>query len=301
LSSFYALELYSGIGGFAMAAKDRGFEILALDQNPNAIDTYKLNFPHHKCQRYNLEKFNTDFFTQNVVDFLWLSPPCQPYTQKGKKEDLDDNRATSLKNIIAVLSSLKSELSPTHIALENVVGFKDSNSRILFLDMLKTTGYNIKEHTICPTQIGIPSRRERHYILASKKGLKDFDFKKVAYKLEDFIGKNLKGYPKDELFIKEEILKRFSDGMRIIDSKESDAYTTCFGSGYYKSYKNSGSFLFEEREVRRFTPEEMCSLLGFGEDFRFPKNLDVSKRWKLAGNSVSVFVVKRLIDTFNLE
>ena len=65
------------------------------------------------------------------ADFWWMSPPCQPYTLRGLRRDLQDPRAGSLIRILDVLEETPAAALPGGLALENVSGFADSEARRL--------------------------------------------------------------------------------------------------------------------------------------------------------------------------
>ena len=48
-------------------------------------------------------------------------------------------------------------------------------------------------------------------------------------------------------------------------------------------------------KLRRFSTEELLKLFGFPQSFSFPKDMDLSYKYKLIGNSISVVVVKELM------
>jgi site-specific DNA-cytosine methylase len=52
----------------------------------------------------------------------------------------------------------------------------------------------------------------------------------------------------------------------------------------------------DEGKYRRFSPEEVLRLLGFPESFQFAEGLALRKKWSLAGNSLSIPVIKYLIE-----
>lgn len=288
-----ALELFCGIGGFAKAAQDFALHITkAYDQNDAAIATYNANFSH-KAIKFNLERLTPEHLDALDVDFLWMSPPCQPYTTKGRKKDLQDPRATTFKIIIDSLFTCKA--SPNHIGLENVVGFQDSQARKLFLKTLRDLDYFINETVLCPSQMGIPNRRERYYLCASKKPLKPLHVKLEKKELVDFID-----HEADISFIPNTVLEKFVDGFRIIDYKDHEAYTTCFTSSYGKSWMHSGAYLAWGDKVRLFTPQEISEIMGFGKDFVFPTSLSLRQKYKLIGNSLSVDVLKAVLTQFDL-
>ncbi|MDY7093845.1 MAG: DNA cytosine methyltransferase, partial [Acidobacteriota bacterium] len=47
--------------------------------------------------------------------------------------------------------------------------------------------------------------------------------------------------------------------------------------------------------LRRFSPQEVLRLLGFGPDFHLPPQLSSANGWRLAGNSLSVPAVRHVL------
>ncbi len=284
-----ALELYCGIGGFAKACKEFDIKVLAAyDQNELAIECYNANFSH-KATKFNLEKFNeTNLYD---IDFLWMSPPCQPYTSKGLKKDLQDARTDSFKLVLKAIA----KNPPLHVGVENVEGFKNSSGRDLLVNTLKNIGYSIKETLLCPSELGIPNRRMRYYLTASLKPLKPIQ--------KSFTRRELKGFLKEPNYpslIPRDKLEKFRDGFRIINPDEKDSYSTCFTSSYSKSWMHSGAYLACKDGVRLFEPSEIASLMGFGDKFVFPKKLTRRQSYKLIGNSLSVYALACVLTQFDL-
>ena len=282
-----AVELYCGIGGFAKACEDLQIEIVkSYDQNDAAIQTYNINFSH-KATKFNLEKFNETHIDN--IDFLWMSPPCQPYTKKGKQKELEDSRSDSFKTILKTISNNP----PLHIGVENVEGFQNSSGRNLLIQTLKKCGYNISETLLCPSSLGIPNRRMRYYLCASLNHLKPIQKSFTCKELKEFIKE-----PNTPFLIPTEILKKYSDGFRIINKHDKNAYSTCFTSSYSKSWMHSGAYLACKDGVRLFEPNEIASLMGFGDNFTFPSELTKRQSYKLIGNSLSVYALKSILTQF---
>jgi DNA (cytosine-5)-methyltransferase 1 len=289
-----AVELYCGIGGFSKASEHLNISVqLAYDQNDAAIETYNKNFSHH-AQKFNIEKFDAKHLESLHVDFLWMSPPCQPYTKKGVQKDLNDFRSDSFKTVLEALSTCKNP--PLHVGLENVEGFKDSQARDLLVTTLKKVGYNISEILLCPSELGIPNRRMRYYLCASLKLLKPLIKSSTCKALKQFLNE-----PDEPTLIPKEILEKFQNGFRIIKREGTNAYSTCFTSSYSKSWMHSGAYLECKDGVRLFEPNEISSLMGFGENFIFPQNLSKRQCYKLIGNSLSVFALKDILSQFDLN
>ena len=296
-----ALELYCGIGGFAAAAAGFNLRIVgAFDQSALALETYRLNFPDHPILQADLERISSWELTSPAADIWWLSPPCQPYCERGSRRDIDDPRSKSLLHIIGLIERIADKHLPENLALENVVGFTRSKAREILIKVLDYRGYTIRELMICPTELGVPSRRPRYYLAASRSPLnrheapKQVALRPLAGYLDPRNNLNLRG----ELQLPADLVAKFGKGLRILDPADPAACTTCFTSGYGKSISNAGSYLACNGEVRHFAPEEIVQLLHFPSAFRFSENMPLRNRWRLAGNSLSVIAVGEVLRSF---
>lgn len=296
-----ALELFCGIGGFAAAVRGTNVRVVgAFDQDQGALDTYRLNFPDHGARRVDLERVSAWELTAGGIDFLWLSPPCQPYCERGAHRDLDDPRARSLLRLLELISRIPEELLPRHLALENVVGFNGSQAHGRLVDLLAGRGFHLQERLLCPTELGVPSRRPRYYLAASREALRPLSPPKPrpSRPLADYLDPLPGEQAADELRVPPETLARFGKGFRILDPTDPSAYTTCFTSGYGRSLMAAGAYLRRDGGVRRFSPGEIARLLHFPDGFRFPEGQALRKKWQLVGNSLSVVAVREVLRAF---
>jgi DNA (cytosine-5)-methyltransferase 1 len=296
-----ALELFCGIGGFAAAVLGSGVQVVgALDHDPTAIAIHRLNFPEHGALKKDLERITAAELAAYGADLWWLSPPCQPYSLRGARRDLNDPRARSLVRLMDLLAGFPDELLPQYMALENVEGFAQSQARERLFAILTSRGYHLHERRLCPTELGVPSRRPRYYLAASRI---PFNLPPAKAPLEL---RPLKGYlepfpPEGSptlLRLPAEIPARFGSGLRIIDGDDQGAYTTCFTSGYGRSIMRAGSYLKCGDGVRYFAPEEITRLLHFPADFRFLEGMQLRRKWHLLGNSLSVIAVREVLGAF---
>jgi len=297
-----ALELFCGIGGFATAIANFDVQIVgAFDQNPAALATYRLNFPDHPARQSDLKKITAWELTAPAADLWWISPPCQPYCERGCKRDLDDPRAKSLLHIMEMLARIPAEKLPVNLALENVAGFSHSSAHEKLVRILSGRGYSLRERLLCPTELGVPSRRPRYYLAAS---LLPFtqgrhpqltELQPLSNYLDwlDVRSKN------KELRLASDIVDKFGMGLRILDPDDPSACTTCFTAGYGRSVAKAGSYLVCDDMVRYFSPEEIARLLHFHPSFRFPDGMPMRKKWHLAGNSLSVVAVREILRSFS--
>ena len=298
-----ALEFFSGIGAFANAATSFSVNIAsAYDQSELANLTYSLNYKQVPDSK-NLDSIKS----QDIVpgcDLWWMSPPCTPFSVRGKQADAADNRAKAFLNLISLIP----QMVPTVILIENVVGFAQSAVHHKLQQCLSANGYTTAELQLNSLDFGVPMRRPRYFVIAVR-GEKGEHLKhnlQVARRqlscvtrlpLSQFINPNLN---KSELFaelaIAPEQAARFRAATDIVVPHLSDATVICFTRGYYDCRRASGSLIeLPDGSLRRFAPEEILQLLGFEPGFAFPAQLSMREKLRLVGNSVDVRVIKFLL------
>lgn len=285
-----AIEFFSGIGAFAEAAHSRKIEVVAaFDIDQRANQTYELNFRLKPTSR-NLDTITFEQLPD--ADIWWLSPPCQPYSVRGNQRGLCDPRSKSFQNLLELVKVKK----PKVFLLENVLGFKDSDGHSLTEKTLTKLGYELKVLELSPSEFGVPMRRPRLYIVATSGGAK---FEQPVWqivepkKLRDFISKDFS----PELLVRGVDFEKYGRSLHIVDPEDPDSYAICFTSGYWKSYKSSGTFVYVgANQIRRFSAEEIVRLMGFSEKFTFPESLSLQAKLQLVGNTVDVRAIDYLLN-----
>jgi len=296
-----AIEFFSGIGGFAQAARVLGIEIVAaFDQDRDASRVYEMNYGLRPIVR-NLDSIKAAEIPD--ADLWWMSPPCSPYTIRGAQRDERDPRALSLIN----LSRLVNEIKPSLLIIENVIGFSSSVVLAQLKNRLAGLGYQCFEHSLCPTQFGIPMRRPRvffcalsHKVQSRSQSVQDPD-QEMEATLQNIrpLSEFLDPSPDEALNVEVRDLERYRPVTNIVDPAQPGETAICFTSGYGRCWKASGSLLrMTNGNVRHFAPIEILRLLGFEDGFRLPEKLSLIKQWRLVGNSLdvrSVLMVLRLL------
>ena len=288
------LELYCGIGGFSVAAATLKWHVVrAVDINRHAIDVFRHNFDH-RATIGSVESIAGEELRALQTDFWWLSPPCQPFTARGKQRDLADPRSTSLLKMLGRLS----EILPAALALENVPGFASSRAADCLRDVLGRAGYAWREVVLCPTQFGVPNRRRRFYLVASRHGRPSLPpIASSPKRLQDL----LDAPPHERLTVADDFVRSYRGAIDIVDASDPAAVCSCFTSAYGRSHVRSGSYLTQQGRVRRFSPTEMLRLLGFPPSFQLPSNRRTSTAWKLIGNSLSIPVITHVLRSLQSE
>jgi DNA (cytosine-5)-methyltransferase 1/tRNA (cytosine38-C5)-methyltransferase len=286
-SPLRVLELFCGIGGCAAAVGQRAHVVAAVDIDRTALDIYARNFPHETVAR-TIESIPCADYRAWEADLWWLSPPCQPYTRRGQQRDLADPRAAGL---LAVIDRIP-QLLPSCIALENVPPFQASQAYRHLRETLHQCHYQVHDVLLCPTELGIPNRRHRFYLVASRCALRPVATPcRPAVPLADFLDER----PDPALELSAAIAQRYASAIDLVDAGDLHACSSCFTSAYGRSHIRSGSYLLTPTGLRRFSPREILRLLGFPDSFHLPDNLPMRQAWRHVGNSLSVVAVRHVL------
>lgn len=290
-----ALELFAGMGGFAAATVGRIQSAKAIDISAAAREVYQLNLG----ETYDLRSIESLRSSDlEGYDLWWMSPPCQPFTRRGRGLDDRDARSQALLNLIEQLSPVR----PARLAMENVPEFADSRCAARLRLMLQRSGYHWREGVLCPTQFGIPNRRQRFYLVASRVEPVAPIAAPVMFQWRP-LGQWLDAW-QDELRVDERQLQQYRNAMDILNigdlgtpgvDGEPRPVSSCFTAAYGRSPVRSGSYLREPLGVRYFSVTEVARLMGWGNGLRWPTEFNKRLCWKLLGNGLSLPVVRYVL------
>jgi len=190
-----AVDLFCGCGGLTQGLKKAGFRVIAsLDIDPLSVATYKLNHPEITVLETDIRKVKIKDFMKklglrkNQLDLLAGCPPCQGFssirTLNGGRI-VDDSR----NNLLLAFHRFVIALKPKTIMIENVPGLTADKSFKFFCNSLKKNGYKVDFKILDAAVYGVPQRRRRLILLASKKALIEFaNPVKVKRTVRDAIG-----------------------------------------------------------------------------------------------------------------
>ena len=288
-----ALELFAGIGGFSVATEGFTDIVGAIDMSSHTLSVLRCNFPETPVIQRNVETFDAAQFEAMGGKLWWMSPPCQPYTVRGLQKDLEDHRARAFLHLVECIQ----EVRPWAVAMENVKGYWDSQARQLLARTLVDLGYEIYEEVVCPTELGIPAKRERYYLVAVSDGLaqgkvkQDVLYEGRQHELVEYLDDE--DAIKEDLYISQSTQDKFAHAMRIFDRDERGVELNCFTSAYGKTFRYSGAYVRErDGRLRYFSSEELLRLLHFPEGYRCPDELTRKQRYRYIGNSLSIVSMK---------
>ena len=156
-------SLFSGIGGFDLAADWMGWEnIFHCEWN----DFGKKILTHYwpkSISYHDITKTNFSIH-RGKIDILTGGFPCQPYSMAGKRKGKNDNRHLWPKMLRAVR-----EIQPRWIVGENVFGLINWNRGLVFNEVqtdLEAAGYKVWPYVLPACAINAPHRRDRVWFVA---------------------------------------------------------------------------------------------------------------------------------------
>jgi DNA (cytosine-5)-methyltransferase 1 len=156
------LDLFSGIGGFALAARWAGIETVAFCE----IDKFC-----HKVLQKNFQgiPIHNDIKTLNGeeyagIDIITGGYPCQPFSEAGERKGESDDR-----HLWPEMFRVIKQSRPTWVIAENVIGHVTMGLDSVLND-LDSEGYSTRPIIIPACAVDSPHRRDRVWILAYAEG-----------------------------------------------------------------------------------------------------------------------------------
>lgn len=174
ISEFKILDLFCGAGGFSYGMeKNPHFKtVLSLDNDPYAGDTFKKNMPHchviiGDITSTEIKEGIVDKARELGVNMIIGGPPCQGYSNKGKKLGLDDPRNFLFREYL----SLVEELKPDVFVIENVKTLLSASNgwfKDEIIKIIKKLGYFVDYGVLNASLFGVPQARERAIFICSR-------------------------------------------------------------------------------------------------------------------------------------
>ena len=156
-------SLFSGIGGFDLAAEWMGWENI-FHCEYNEFGRKILNYYWPESISYNDIK-ETDFTKHSgQIDILTGGFPCQPYSTSGKRKGKEDDRHLWPEMLRAI-----SEIKPRWIVGENVIGIISWNEGLVFEEVqleMEAQGYETAAFVFPACAVGAPHRRDRVWFVS---------------------------------------------------------------------------------------------------------------------------------------
>lgn len=306
-----AISLFSGGGGLDVGFHQAGYKTVAcIEFDVNACATLT-----HNKKRYfpDAEIINDDVdavcldqlmarhcLQPGQLDLLYGGPPCQTFSQIGKKGSLTDQRGRLLFSMV----NYAKKLQPKAVIIENVKALRSAScldgkpGGVLqqLISALEELGYSVSTKVINSADFGVAQLRQRLFVVAVK-GSEPFTFPAPSNDPENYVtvGEVLKGlsapvgktekpkianhvdvtpagdirrisYVTEGLF-----LAKMENAPADAKGKLTKKDTTKFlrlGRAKQSNTLRCGEVFFHPLENRYLTPREYMRLHGFPDDYQ---------------------------------
>lgn len=173
------IDCFSGPGGICTGLHAAGFEtLIAIEFIKSCVDTYAANHPEVHVIHLDIRDVTAEqilpYIPENGVDLVTSGMPCETFSTAGNSSRAAyDDRQFLFREGIRIAKITNARM----ILFENVPMITTKriakDSKKLVLDVLKEelakAGYkNYKQFIIDAEKYGVPQKRKRFFILASK-------------------------------------------------------------------------------------------------------------------------------------
>lgn len=151
------IDLFSGIGGFSLAASWVGIKTIQfVDNNAYCQKILTKNFPgvpiHEDIKTFKGQKGSADILSGGF--------PCQSFSVAGKRRGKEDDRY-----LWPEMFRIIKEVRPTWVLAENVAGIVSMELDNVLFD-LESEGYSTQAFIIPACAVDAPHKRDRVWIVA---------------------------------------------------------------------------------------------------------------------------------------
>lgn len=306
LEQYTFIDLFAGIGGFRIALESLGARCVYSNEiNKKAQQTYIANFG----------ELNSDDITKVAIedipdhDILCAGFPCQPFSISGKQQGFNDTRGTLFFNILRIIQVKR----PKVVFLENVKNLLTHNhhSTLNFMKQaLINLNYDVYFKVLDASQLGVPQKRERLYIVCFNREIavsnftfpnpiplqthvKDYlltqDSELDSLYLSNQIKVTYDQHKQDVDFsklVRVGIVNKGGQGERIYDVNGVGITLSATGGGIFA---RTGGYLINGR-IRKLHPRECARLMGFPDSYQLPTSKNIA--YQQLGNSVVINVLQ---------
>lgn len=305
--AFSFIDLFAGIGGFRIAMQNLGGKcVFSSEWDENAQKTYFHNFG--EVPFGDITKERTKSYIPNSFDVLCAGFPCQAFSIAGHQRGFEDTRGTLFFDVAEIIKRKR----PRAFFLENVKNLKshdNGNTFSVIMSTLKDLGYGVHAEVLNSMDYAnVPQNRERIFIVGFDKesvpNWRDFVFPEriqlnrtihdcINYNETDerlFYTPNFPHYQDlvNGMVNRDTVYQWRRQYVRENQSNVCPTLTANMGEGGHNV-----PLIITDNGFRKLSPKECLNFQGYPEQYEFP-NIANSKKYKQAGNSVTVPLIQRV-------
>ena len=317
---FTYIDCFSGPCGICTGMHAAGFETkVAIEFIQSCCDTYSANHPEVEVIHSDIRKVTAEqilpFIPKDGVDLVTSGMPCETFSTAGNtsRSFYDDRQFLFREGIrIAEISNAKMILFENVPAITTKTVAKDS--KVLIVDVLKkeleAAGYgNYIEIVLSATDFGVPQRRKRYFILATRYPNWKLEAPKPTCDREVTVEEALDGLPN--------VIPNTDE-----DAKEYTGLTSAFArlmqdKAFWKRENFTNDLSYQTSMKHRACTLERFSLLEPGESLKdlfdkyqgaereqlqakrvLPKKMFIKRNYRLISAEPSPTVTSHCLDEF---
>jgi len=323
-----AVDLFAGCGGLTHGLKAAGFRVLAAVENDGkAAEAYRANHPEAVMYEADIGLVNPRVLMRGLalrkgsLDLLAGCPPCQGFssmrTLNGSRVVVDEKN-----ELVFAFLNFALAMRPKTVLMENVPALARDSRLTRVQGELERAGYKCRVKVLDAADYGVPQRRRRMLLTASRMGAIEppdpvEERKTVRDAIEALPQPGLSGDPLHDLPVRRS--SSVLDMIRMIPKdggsrsdlgpeRQLACHRRCNGfKDVYGRMKwddvaptitsgcinpSKGRFLHPE-EDRAITLREAALLQGFSPDYQFPVHRGRYPLAELIGNAIPAEFVRR--------
>jgi DNA (cytosine-5)-methyltransferase 1 len=170
------IDLFSGAGGMSLGARMAGVDVqIAVEADPSAAATYYHNHSDVNLFSDDIRKFRKINIQKNRLLVVFGGPPCQGFSTSNQRTRTIDNPNNWLFEEFLRVVKL---YSPDWVVFENVQGIVETEEGLFVDKIMKrfhNLGYTTAYKVLNAADYGVPQKRSRFFLVASKHGI-EFKF-----------------------------------------------------------------------------------------------------------------------------
>ncbi|MBI2059574.1 MAG: DNA (cytosine-5-)-methyltransferase [Nitrospirae bacterium] len=166
--AFRLIDLFAGAGGFSLGFARSGIfrSVFANDFDPWSVKTYNANFGEHCVAGDINELLARKDFVIPAGDVVIGGPPCQGFSLLNKQRATD-----SRKQLWVAFMEVVKRVRPLAYVMENVSELLASFEFQQIRKMSENLGYKVVADVLNAADYGVPERRKRAIVVASRVGV----------------------------------------------------------------------------------------------------------------------------------
>lgn len=169
------IDLFAGVGGLSYGFMKAGFDIVLANEIDETIAmSYSKNHPNTQMINKDITQLDIKKIFKaykNNIDVIIGGPPCQGFSQKGKRKTIYDERNFLFRYYFKVVEYIE----PEYFLIENVPNILTAENGLFkneIINLFESIGYSVNCDVLKASDFGVPQDRRRAIIIGKKGKIK---------------------------------------------------------------------------------------------------------------------------------